>query len=75
MAAARRFQRPQHDGEQQNERLARARTAEQEHIPDHPAEQFQRRPLVIRKFKHIHNQNPIFHPATAGSSQRNTVLP
>ena len=65
MAAARRFQRPQHNGEEQDQSLARARPAEQEQIPDRPPDQFQRRPLVFSKFKNIrHKSNPISRTKT-----------
>ena len=51
MAATRRFQRPQHNGEEQNQSLARARAPEQEQIPDRTTDQFQRRLLVFSKFR------------------------
>ena len=46
-----RIQRPQHNGEEQNQSLARARTAEQEQVPNRSPDQFQRRLLVFSKFK------------------------
>ena len=37
---------PQHNGEEQDQRLARARTTEQEQIPNRSPDQLQRRPKL-----------------------------
>jgi hypothetical protein len=73
IAAPRRFQRPDHNREQQYKRLARARAPEQEQIPDHAPDQFQRRLLVVRKFKACHKSKSFFNPAPAGRHRENMI--
>ena len=51
----------QHNGEEQNQSLARARPAEQQQIPDRSTDQFQRQLLVFRKFKNIHKSKSFFY--------------
>ena len=63
----------QHNREEQDQSLARARPAEQKQIPNRPPDQFQRRPLVFRKFKYIHKSNKsYFSSRDCGKFTENT---
>jgi len=64
MAAARRFDCPQHNRKQQNQRLARTRAAEQKQVLNRAPDQLQRQKLVVRKFKAVHKTNPFLTTET-----------